>query len=630
VQSVVDSNTAATGRLHKKVGGGHWINRLSDTDVDANREFKTLIEGDNIIIDTTATTLTITATGDTVLHKNTGVGVGKIVKADNVSSDDNRKFKSILKGDGINVTNLTDEVQITALVDTVDHRNIGTGYEVVAEGTIATSADYNRKFRSIKGDGTVSFAYGGVVQNGYQPEIILGVDTSATIFNKFNYDMANVGSGREVYKNKTGTDPTIFNLRTLLGAGSTKVTQGTNEITIQDTSSSILNTTGLTGGGGIGYFKTTLSPIPTGGSIRLSAGNNIKITETTSGLDGVYSIEALPSTDSIWTATSNTTTFNFNHRPDQTSDVTITAGTGIKFDNNATGRNGTFRINADTSSVIFDGIANQLIFANSTGANNANLSLTPQSGTSKVNLVGAGIITTSSSAGTNGTITITGTEVDGSTTNELQTYGHSGVGQYTNTLSGTGGSFSIVPGNSLITMVHDGNGALSISGGVPCTGTANIGEIADQDVINGTGETGNCLKVSTCNWDFGIVLDGGGAYPLSLQGGCIRKCADPASCVMQYNNLDDPNKLAFAEGTDMTYYKYFAVLTDVINRQNARIKALETPANFASAGGVNVNARLYDQQATINKQNAALVAQAKLIEELTARLDRLDRLQASK
>lgn len=631
VQSVVDSNTAATGRLHKKVGGGHWINRLSDTDVDANREFKTIIAGDNIIIDTTSTTLTITATGDTVLHKNTGVGVGKIVKADNVSSDDNRKFKSILKGDGINVTNLTDEVQITALVDTVDHRNIGTGYEVVAEGTIATSADYNRKFRSIKGDGTVSFAYGGVVQNGYQPEIILGVDTSATIFNKFNYDMANVGSGREVYKNKTGTDPTIFNLRTLLGAGSTKVTQGTNEITIQDTSSSILNTTGLTGGGGIGYFKTTLSPIPTGGSIRLSAGNNIKITETTPGLDGVYIIEALPSTDSIWTATSSATTFNFNHRPDQTSDVTITAGTGIKFDNNATGRNGTFRINADTSSVIFDGIANQLIFANSTGANNANLSLTPQSGTSKVNLVGAGIITTSSSAGTNGTITITGTEVDGDISNEIQTYAHSGGSTtYTNTLSRGGGSFTITSGNSLITLNHNGTGGVAISGGVPCTGTANIGEIADQDVINGTGETGNCLKVSTCNWDFGIVLDGGGAYPLSLQGGCIRKCADPASCAMQYDNLDDPNKLAFAAGTDITYYKYFAVLTDVINRQNARIKALETPATFASAGGVNVNARLYDQQATINKQNAALVAQAKLIEELTARLDRLDRLQASK
>lgn len=633
VQSVVDSNTAATGRLHKKVGGGHWINRLSDTDVDANREFKTIIAGDNIIIDTTSTTLTITATGDTVLHKNTGVGVGKIVKADNVSSDDNRKFKSILKGSGIDVTNLTDEVQITALVDTVDHRNIGTGYEVVAEGTIATSADYNRKFRSIKGDGTVSFAYGGVVQHGYQPEIILGVDTSATIFNKFNYGMANVGSGREVYKNKTGSDPTIFNLRTLLGAGSTKVTQGTNEITIQDTASNILNTTGLTGGGGIGYFKTTLSPIPTGGSIRLSAGNNIKITETASGLDGVYSIEALRPNDSLLTTVATTTDFTFGHWPDNTSTVNLKAGTGVKFSaysSTLPNANGTTTINIDTSASIFDGVANQLIFANSTGANNANLSLTPQSGTSKVNLVGAGIITTSSSAGTNGTITITGTEVDGSTTNELQTYGHSGVGQYTNTLSGSGGSFSIVPGNTLITMVHDGSGALSISGGVPCTGTANIGEIADQDVINGTGETGNCLKVSTCNWDFGIVLDGGGAYPLSLQGGCIRKCADPASCVMQYNNLDDPNKLAFAEGTDMTYYKYFAVLTDAINRQNARIKALETPANFASAGGVNVNARLYDQQATINKQNAALVAQAKLIEELTARLDRLDRLQASK
>ena len=619
VQSVVDSNTAATGRLHKKVGGGHWINRLSDTDVDANREFKTIIAGDNIIIDTTSTTLTITATGDTVLHKNTGVGVGKIVKADNVSSDDNRKFKSILKGDGINVTNLTDEVQITALVDTVDHRNIGTGYEVVAEGTIATSADYNRKFRSIKGDGTVSFAYGGVVQNGYQPEIILGVDTSATIFNKFNYDMANVGSGREVYKNKTGTDPTIFNLRTLLGAGSTKVTQGTNEITIQDTSSSILNTTGLTGGGGIGYFKTTLSPIPTGGSIRLSAGNNIKITETTSGLDGVYSIEALPSTDSIWTATSSATTFNFNHRPDQTSDVTITAGTGIKFDNNATGRNGTFRINADTSSVIFDGIANQLIFANSTGANNANLSLTPQSGTSKVNLVGAGIITTSSSAGTNGTITITGTEVDGDVSNEIQTYTHTGTGGYTNTLSRGGGTFSLIAGTNM-TISHS-SGSVTLNSTAPAPDPCLIAPAATGAVQNSLiKDEFGCLGALDCGWDFQTAASG---QQLFLSGGCIRKCSgDPFNCVQLWQGLDFQEKMPLVADSDMT--GLYRNVIAAINDQNARLKALETPQYTASTSAILAN------NVTQSKLIATINAQAKLIEELTARLDRLDRLQASK
>ncbi len=57
-----------------------------------------------------------------------------------------------------------------------------------------------------------------------------------------------------------------------------------------------------------------------------------------------------------------------------------------------------------------------------------------------VTITAAGINTLS---GTSGNVTITATEVDGSTSNELQTFGHSGTTSYTNTLSNSGGSFTL-------------------------------------------------------------------------------------------------------------------------------------------------------------------------------------------
>jgi hypothetical protein len=71
----------------------------------------------------------------------------------------------------------------------------------------------------------------------------------------------------------------------------------------------------------------------------------------------------------------------------------------------------------------------------------------------------AGGINTLSASGTN--ITITGTEVDGSTTNELQTYGHAGTTTYTNTLSGGGGSWSITGAG--IAAISQTGGAITVT-----------------------------------------------------------------------------------------------------------------------------------------------------------------------
>jgi len=74
---------------------------------------------------------------------------------------------------------------------------------------------------------------------------------------------------------------------------------------------------------------------------------------------------------------------------------------------------------------------------------------------------GAGIASTSYSSVTN-TLTITATEVDGSTTNELQTYGHAGTTSYTNTLSGGGGAFTIQSGTGIT--ISQTTGTVTISG----------------------------------------------------------------------------------------------------------------------------------------------------------------------
>ena len=100
----------------------------------------------------------------------------------------------------------------------------------------------------------------------------------------------------------------------------------------------------------------------------------------------------------------------------------------------------------------------------------------------------AGGINTLSASGTN--ITITATEVDGSTTNELQTYGHAGTTTYTNTLSSGGGSWSIT-----------GAGIAAISqtaGAITVTATEVDGSVTNEaQTLSTSGTTSGILTLST-------------------------------------------------------------------------------------------------------------------------------------
>ncbi|MGL6130141.1 MAG: hypothetical protein ACRCZ9_00830, partial [Fusobacteriaceae bacterium] len=118
------------------------------------------------------------------------------------------------------------------------------------------------------------------------------------------------------------------------------------------------------------------------------------------------------------------------------------------------------------------GIAtSSVITSNSVGANGVT-----------INVGGINTITETVS-GNGGQITITGTEVDGSTTNELQTYSHAGTSTYTNTLSNGGGTWSLTGGG--IAVVSQTGGAVTV--------TANI---VTNSTLSGAGTSGSPLLIS--------------------------------------------------------------------------------------------------------------------------------------
>jgi len=101
---------------------------------------------------------------------------------------------------------------------------------------------------------------------------------------------------------------------------------------------------------------------------------------------------------------------------------------------------------------------------------------------------GSGIASTSYSSGSN-TLTITATEVDGSTSNELQTYGHSGTTSYTNTLSDGGGSFTLQGGTN-VTLNHTAGTVTINASGSGGGGSSDLTQLVDTLTQNSHGFNG--------------------------------------------------------------------------------------------------------------------------------------------
>ena len=135
-----------------------------------------------------------------------------------------------------------------------------------------------------------------------------------------------------------------------------------------------------------------------------------------------------------------------------------------------------------------------------------------------VKFQGGGINVTDYNPSTN-TLLITGTEVDGSTTNELQTYSHSGTTSYTNTLSSGGGSFTLQAAG-INAISHNGSGTVTI------TGTEVDGLLTNEGVLGvGVGGASSSTLLSNTSGANPVTINVAGILGItestSTNGGSI-------------------------------------------------------------------------------------------------------------
>lgn len=244
----------------------------------------------------------------------------------------------------------------------------------------------------------------------------------------------------------------------------------------------------LSGSGTNLTYSGTSSPV----TLNSSTGTDVTVTAGT----GV----SLSATSTNMTIT--------NSAPDQTVSIT---GAGI---NVVTGTYPTFTI---TGTEVDGSVTNEGVLGVGAGGASSSTIISNTSGATGVTINAAGILTISESTSSNGgSITITGTEVDGSTTNELQSYSHSGTTTYTNTLSGGGGSWSITGA---------GIAAISQTGGaVTVTATEVDGSVTNEaQTLSVSGTTSGILTLSTAGGAGGgtATIAAGTGISVAQSGGTI-------------------------------------------------------------------------------------------------------------
>lgn len=239
-------------------------------------------------------------------------------------------------------------------------------------------------------------------------------------------------------------------------------------------------------------------------------------------------------TNLTYTGTSSPVTLNSSTG----TDVTVTAGTGVSL--SATSTNMTITNSAPDQTVSITGaginvvtgtypnftitgtevdgsVTNEGVLGVGAGGASSSTIISNTSGATGVTINAAGILTISESTSSNGgSITITGTEVDGSTTNELQSYSHAGTTTYTNTLSGGGGSWSITGA---------GIAAISQTGGaITVTATEVDGSVTNEaQTLSVSGTTSGILTLSTAGGAGGgtATIASGTGISVAQSGGTI-------------------------------------------------------------------------------------------------------------
>lgn len=249
---------------------------------------------------------------------------------------------------------------------------------------------------------------------------------------------------------------------------------GTTSIIISNTSGA----TGVTISQGTG-IAVTESTSTNGGTITITNSapdQTVSISGTGITVGGSYPSFTLTAADVSATnelqtfVNSSTSTTHTVTLSNSGGSIQLAEGTGITLTTTGTGLDGVVTI-ASTATGITD-----LTFSGSSSP----VTLNSSTGTD-VTFTAGGIVSLSA---TSGNITITATEVDGSTSNELQTYAHSGTTTYTNTLSSGGGSWSITGAG--IAVISQTAGAITVTATEVDGSTTNEGSLT---VAAGSGTT---------------------------------------------------------------------------------------------------------------------------------------------
>lgn len=315
--------------------------------------------------------------------------------------------------------------------------------------------------------------------------------------------------------------------------GSIQLVEGTNVT---------LTTTGTSGDGIVTIAATeTDGSITNEGQLGVGAGgaSSSTIISNTSGATGVTinvaGINAITETTSSNGGSITITATEVDGLTTNEGSLTVGAGTGSTsiINSNTSGSTGVTITAAGintisevgnvitlTATEVDGSISNEgILGVGAGGANTATVTTTTSTGNA-VTISGGGILAVTETTSANGgTITLTATEVDGSTTNELQTVANtSDATSHTVTLSNSGGSVKLAEGSNitLTTSGTSGDGVVTIAS----TGTADGNGFYSGNAGNGGDGTIPSVTKSTITNQltyYRATDDHGGFYPVRIQ-----------------------------------------------------------------------------------------------------------------
>ncbi len=237
-----------------------------------------------------------------------------------------------------------------------------------------------------------------------------------------------------------------------------------------------------------------------GGSVTLAEGSGITIATTGTTLDGIATIAATDAsaTNEIQALSASgvgPTSYNIDLSLSGGS-VMLSEGAGVNL--TRTGNDITIAstvTDTDDQGLTIDGTGPTYDIAIDNGTD--------------VTIAGGGIVTLSESPAN--TLIVTATEVDGSTSNELQSYGHSGTTSYTNTLSSGGGSFTLQSGTN-VTLSHTA-GITTISAASGADGNGIYGDGTPGSGDDALPAGGSNVSIPNDNSPLDVIVDASPGNP---------------------------------------------------------------------------------------------------------------------